>query len=96
MSEATIVIQVDDELKTAFTQAAKALDCSTSQLLCDFMCAVVQQQTEQASYDAWFRQKVERALASVRAGEVFTAAEVEAHFAQRRAASLLKAGNTGS
>lgn len=94
MSEATIVIQLDDELKTAFTQAAKALDHTTSQLLCDFMREVVQQhQSEQAGYDGWLQQKVERARASVRAGQVYPAAEVETQFAQRRAASLVKAGN---
>lgn len=96
MSQATLVIQVDDALKTAFIQATKALDRSPSQLLCAFMREVVQQhEREQAGYDGWLQQKVERAREAVSAGEVFTAVEVETHFAQRRAASLLKAGNRG-
>lgn len=37
MSESTVVIRVDEELKTAFASAAKAADRTASQLLRDFM-----------------------------------------------------------
>lgn len=91
MTEATVIVRVDDELKTAFTEAAKAADRTTSQLLRDFMRDYVKRQAEQAEYDAWLREKVEAGRKAVREGRVASSEDVEAYFAQRRAASLRKA-----
>ncbi|MFC3941454.1 MULTISPECIES: hypothetical protein [Pseudomonas] len=95
MSEATVVIRVDDELKTAFASAAKAADRTASQLLRDFMRDFVRQQGEQVEYDTWLRQKVEVARSAARAGHSKSGEEVEAYFAQRRAESLRKADEAG-
>ncbi|MHB0888580.1 hypothetical protein [Acidithiobacillus sp.] len=95
MSEATEVVRVEEELKAAFTKAAKAHDRSASQLLRDFMRDYIRQQEEQADYDAWLRQKVEIGRAAMRDGRVQLGEDVEAAFAQRRVESLRKADKTG-
>jgi len=86
MSEATFTFQVDEFLKTEFLTAAKARDRSGAQLLRDFMREFVQQQ-EAAEHDAWFRRKVRIGLDSANAGNLIPAAEVEAKFAAKRAAT---------
>ena len=86
-----MIVRVENELKSAFTKAAKAADRTTSQLLRDFMRDFVRRQAEQADYDAWLRQRVEAGRAAVRDGRVRSGEEVEAHFAQRRAESSRKA-----
>lgn len=86
MSEATFTFQVDETLKNEFAMAAKARDRSGAQLLRDFMREFVQQQ-ESVEYDAWFRRQVQAGLDSANAGRLVPAAEVEAKFAARRAAT---------
>lgn len=95
MTETTVIVRVEDELKTAFTQAAKAADRTASQLLRDFMRDYVKRQAEQAEYDAWLRQKVRTARTAARSGRVRPAEEVEAFFAGRRKRSQRKAGGSG-
>jgi len=80
----TVVIRVDDSLKAAFADAAKAADRTTSQLLRDFMRDYVKGHADDAEYDAWFRRQVAKGLADVRAGRTKPGKEVEAHFAKRR------------
>jgi predicted transcriptional regulator len=58
MPETTFTFRVDEALKSAFTDAAKAHDRPGSQLLRDFMREYV----EKAEYDTWFRAEVEEAL----------------------------------
>jgi predicted transcriptional regulator len=58
MGETTFTFRVDDQLKEAFTKAARANDRPGSQLLRDFMRDYV----ERAEYDAWFRAEVEAGL----------------------------------
>jgi predicted transcriptional regulator len=87
MSEATFTFRVDDALKNEFATAAKAHDRTGAQLLRDFMRDYVKQQQEAAEYDAWLNAKVERSRASANAGNLVAAAEVEAKFAARRAAT---------
>lgn len=91
MSEATVIVRVEDDLKAAFTQAAKAADRTTSQLLRDFMRDYVRRQAEQAEYDSWLRQKVEAGRAAVQEGRLRSSEEVEAYFAQRHVESLRRA-----
>ncbi|EJE8516546.1 hypothetical protein M5252_004887 [Vibrio parahaemolyticus] len=87
MSEATFTFRVDDALKSQFSQAAKSRDRSGAQLLRDFMREFVQQQQEAAEHDAWFRHQVQVGLDSANSGNLVPAAEVEAKFAARRAAT---------
>ena len=88
MAESTVVVRVDDKLKAAFADAAKAADRTTSQLLRDFMRDFVNSQADAAAYDVWFRSKVAEGLADARAGRVESSDEVESRFAKRRAATL--------
>lgn len=78
MSEATFTFRVDETLKAEFSTAAKARDRSAAQLLRDFMRDFVQGQQNGTPYDAWFRRQVEIGLDAANAGEVISAAEVEA------------------
>jgi predicted transcriptional regulator len=87
VSEATFTFRVDEVLKAEFSTAAKARDRSAAQLLRDFMREFVQQQQEAADHDAWFRRQVQAGLDSANAGRLMPAAEVEAKFAARRAAT---------
>jgi hypothetical protein len=43
-----------------------------------------------AQYDAWFRQKVAEGIAEACAGHLLSAEDVEAEFAERRAATRLE------
>jgi predicted transcriptional regulator len=87
MAEATFTFRVDADLKTSFTVTARAHDRTGAQLLRDFMRGYVTQQEDAAEYDAWFRQQVQIGLDSANAGNLIPAAEVEAEFASRRAAT---------
>ncbi len=87
MSEATFTFRVDEALKNEFATAAKGRDRSSAQLLRDFMREYVQQQQEAAEHDAWFRRQVQTGLNSADSGRLVPAAEVEARFAARRAAT---------
>lgn len=87
MSDSTFTIRVDDALKSQFTQAAKSRDRSGAQLLRDFMREFVKQQQDTAEHDDWFRREVQAGLDSANAGNLVSAAEVEAQFAARRAAT---------
>lgn len=87
MSEATFTFRVEESLKEQFTAAAKDRDRTGAQLLRDFMREFVQQQQENSGYEAWFRQQVQQGLDSANAGRLIAAADVEAKFAARRAAT---------
>jgi predicted transcriptional regulator len=87
MNEATFTFRVDEGLKNAFSTAAKAHDRSGAQLLRDFMRDYVSRQEEASDYDTWLRTKVQKSQASANAGKLVPAADVEAKFAARRAAT---------
>ena len=87
MSDATFTFRVDDALKHQFAQAAKSHDRSGAQLLRDFMRNFVQQNQELTKHDAWFRRQVQVGLDSASTGNLISAAEVEAKFAAKRAAT---------
>ena len=87
MSEATFTFRVDEALKDQFTTAAKDRDRTGAQLLRDFMRDFVRQQEEAAEHDTWFRRQVQIGLDSANAGNLIPAAEVEAKFAAKRAAT---------
>ena len=87
MAEATITIHVDEELKTAFEQAAKAGNRKDADLLQEFMQDYIAFQSPDAEYDLWFRHQVQIGMDADDAGDVIPAEEVEAEFAALRAAS---------
>ncbi len=87
MSDATFTFRVDETLKSAFASVARSHDRTGAQLLRDFMRDYVAQQQEAADYEAWLTDKVEQSRASAEAGHLVPAADVEARFAARRAAT---------
>jgi predicted transcriptional regulator len=90
MGEATFTFRVEDALKSAFSEAAKAHDQTGAQLLRSFMKDYVKRQQDEAEYDAWFRRQVQAGLDSANAGNLISAEEVEAEFAARRAETRRK------
>ena len=89
MSEATatFTFRVDEDLKNEFSTAAKSRDRTGAQLLRDFMRDFVRQQEVAAAHDAWLRRQVQIGVDSANAGNLIPAAEVEAKFAAKRAAT---------
>ena len=94
MGEVTFTFRVDDELKSAFAEAARAEDRSTAQLLRGYMRDVVARRGDAAAHDAWFKAEVEQALreADDPDFERIPNADVEADWAQQRAALRTRAG----
>lgn len=84
MQEATFTFRVDERLKSAFAEAAKACDRTGAQLLRDFMRDYVSNQQSTAEYDKWFHEEVAAGLRSVKAGRLVAAEDVEATFLARR------------
>jgi predicted transcriptional regulator len=58
-----------------------------------FTFRVDEEQQEAALHDAWFRSQVQAGLDSANAGRLVPAAEVEAEFAARRAATRKMIGS---
>lgn len=87
MNEATFTFRVDEALKAEFSIAAKNRDRNAAQLLRDFMRDFVRQQQEVVEHDVWFRRQVQIGLDSANAGHLIPAADVEAKFAAKRAAT---------
>ncbi|ESQ80284.1 MAG TPA: hypothetical protein VLZ84_01790 [Asticcacaulis sp.] len=96
MGEATFTFRVEDNLKSAFSEAAKAHDQTGAQLLRSFMRDYVRRQQDEAEYDAWFRLQVQVGLDSANAGNLIPSEDVEAEFAARRAETRRKLGRTAS
>jgi predicted transcriptional regulator len=90
MSDATFTFRVEDDLKAAFTEAAKAHDRTGAQLLRDFMRDYVRRQRDEQEYDAWFRLQVQAGIEDADAGRIVSAEDVKAEFAARRAETLRK------
>ena len=92
MPESTIVVRVNEELKSAFAEAAKAADRTTSQLVRDFMRDYVEERADRTEHDAWHRKKVETGRTAAKEGPVKASVEVERHFSGRRAATRRELG----
>lgn len=73
MTQVTLNLRIDAELKADFLEAAKAMDRNGSQLIRDFMRETVQRQ-----HDAWFREQVQAGIAQANRGEVLSGESVEA------------------
>jgi predicted transcriptional regulator len=78
MGEATFTFRVDETLKTAFADAAKAHDRTGAQLIRDFMRAYVSGENDIAAHEAWFHSQVQIGLQSANAGRLISDDEVEA------------------
>jgi predicted transcriptional regulator len=62
MGQATLTFRVDNELKAAFSEAARAQDRTAAQLLRVLMREAIRRQRDGQEYDAWFRGEVEQGL----------------------------------
>ena len=89
MSEATVTFRVDDALKAELSSAAKSLDRTGAQLLRDFMRDFVQKQND-AQHEAHLRRQIQAGLDSANACRLVPHAQVQAQFAERRAATRQK------
>lgn len=96
MTDSTFTFRVDDNLKDAFTVAAKAEDQKGAQLLRGFMREYVRQHQEKLEHDAWFRQQVQHGLAAATEGDVLSAEDVEAEAERWRAEIEQKLSGTTS
>lgn len=90
MSETTITIRIDPELKAAFAQAADAHNRTDEDLLREFMQDYIETQRTDSEYEQWFRRQVEIGVIEADGGDVIPDEEVEAEFAALRAASQRK------
>ena len=86
MKKFTITIRVNEALKIEFTKAAKAAGSSGAELLRSFMKKYIEEQKAALQHD-WFRRQVLIGRVSADAGNLIPAAEVEAKFAAKRAAT---------
>jgi len=78
VGDATFTFRVDEELKSAFADAAKAHDRTGAQLIRDFMRDYVAGERAAVGHDAWFRRQVQIGLDSANAGRLISDDEVEA------------------
>lgn len=62
MAETTFTFRVEEELKSAFADVAKAHDRTAAQLLRVLMREAVQRQRDRKDHEAWFRSEVAQAL----------------------------------
>ncbi len=83
--EAVFTMKLEPELRAEFIALAEAAHRPASQILRELMREFIQRQRDARDYDAFLRQKVEAARASMHAGQGRTNDEVEAEFAARRA-----------
>jgi predicted transcriptional regulator len=95
MSQSTVIVRVDEELKAAFADAAKSADRTPPQVLRYFMRDHVRDRAAAAEYDEWFRGKVVEGLADARAGRLVSNEDVEARFTRRRASASKKIAARG-
>ena len=86
MSESTFTFRVDEDLKAAFTAAAKDNDRTAAQILRETMREYIAAEAPPTpEYVEWLRAKVEKSRAQIARGEYYTGEEVEAYFAEKRA-----------
>lgn len=62
MTESTFTFRVDEDLKTAFAEAAKAQDRTAAQFLRVLMREAVEREQTKREHDEWFRAEVEQAI----------------------------------
>ena len=85
MSESTFTFRVDEDLKAAFTAAAKDNDRTAAQILRETMREYIAAEAPPTpEYVAWLRGKVEKSRAQIARGEYLTNEEMEQRMAEKR------------
>ena len=85
MSESTFTFRVDEDLKAAFTAAAKDNDRTAAQILRETMREYIAAEAPPTpEYVAWLRKKVEKSRAQIARGEYLTNEEMEQRMAEKR------------
>ena len=85
MSESTFTFRVDEDLKAAFTAAAKDNDRTAAQILRETMREYIAAEAPPTpEYVAWLRGKVEKSRAQIAAGNYYTNEEMEQRMAEKR------------
>jgi len=90
--EAVFTMKLEAELRDEFMAEADAAHRPASQIVRELMRDFVQRQREARDHDAFLRQKVDVARASMHAGRGRSNDEVESDFAAQRAKLKRKAG----
>ena len=86
MSESTFTFRVDEDLKAAFTAAAKDNDRTAAQILRETMREYIAAEAlPTPEYVEWLRAKVEKSRADLKENGGIPGEEVEAYFAEKRA-----------
>ncbi len=86
MSESTFTFRVDEDLKAAFTAAAKGNDRTAAQILRETMREYIAAEAPPTlEYVEWLRGKVEKSRAQIARGEYYTDEEMEERMAAHRA-----------
>ena len=81
--EAVFTMKLEPELRDAFMAAAAASDRPASQVVRELMRDYVRQDRERREYDDFYRRKVEKGRAQLKAGQGRSDDEVRAEFAAR-------------
>jgi predicted transcriptional regulator len=87
MSDATFTFRVDDDLKRAFVESAKAADRPAAQILRAAMRQFIAEQDAVAVAAGWLPAKLRRARADVAAGRIYDHNDMKTRFARYRAAA---------
>ena len=86
MSESTFTFRVDEDLKAAFTAAAKDNDRTAAQILRETMREYIAAEAPPTpEYVEWLRGKVEKSRAQIARGEYLTNEEMKERMAAHRA-----------
>jgi len=94
MPQTTFTFRVDDELKAAFAESAKAQDRTSAQLLRVLMRQAIRRQNEAQAHDIWFRGEVEQGMREADDPRVprLPHEEVRSNWRRRRAELAKRAG----
>lgn len=94
MPNSTFTFRIDEDLKAAFAETAKAQDRTAAQLLRVLMREAVRRQQEAREHDAWFRGEVERGMREADDPKVqrIPNAEARSNWRRQRAALAKRAG----
>lgn len=95
MSDSTFTFRLDEELKAAFAETAKAQDRTAAQLLRVLMRDAVRRQQEAREHGAWFRGEVEQGLREADDPAVYRISheDVRSNWRQQRAELVKRTGS---
>lgn len=93
--EVVFTMKIDAELHEALVAEAKAGAQPVERLVQASIREFLDRQRESHEYDAFLAKKIARAHEDIAVGRFYTSEEVEARFAERRAALLARATASG-